>query len=185
MIPALRDAHAFHATRVEQAARLALALELGVRPDELARNVSLDEAELVYRVAARLEREGRHPFDDPRRALPGSPLRERFGEAGTCAGALERVRPIPGDATARAVDGWSLARIDGARPRFVVLTDGGGVVRGLGDFAHGGERLPWAGFVVGYDPRHEPLAPWAVLADGRSACRLTSVLAPPVRPPIE
>jgi hypothetical protein len=186
MLPALRDAQAFHATRVDQAARLALALELGVRPDELARNVSLHEAELVYRVAERLEREGRHPFDDPRRALPGSPLRERFTEAGACPGSLVRLRTVPkstasasGGATARLVEGWLLPPAGGGRPRFVVLVDAAGLIRGLGELARErrrSERLAWAGFVVDPDAPGEPgagaYAAWAVLADGRSACRL-------------
>jgi hypothetical protein len=189
MFPALRDAQAFHATRVDHAARLALALELGVRPDELARNVSLHEAELVYRVAARLQREGRHPFDDPRRALAGSPLHERFAEAPACTGRLERVRSVPksaADATrgaaARAVEGWLLPPAGGARPRFLVLADDDGVIRGLAELARvrrrsDHDRLRWAGFAVDPGapaPAGEPgaLAAWAVLADGRSACRL-------------
>jgi hypothetical protein len=195
MLPALRDARAFHATRVDQAAKLALALELGVRPDELARNVSLHEAELVYRVAARLEREGRHPFDDPRRALPGSPLRERFTDAGACAGSLERMRTVrsrasgagsaPGGGTARTVEGWLLPPAGGARPRFVVLADAAGVIRGLGEVARErqrGGRLAWAGFVVDPGAPGEPgtYAAWAVLSDGRSACRLAREVGPPI-----
>jgi hypothetical protein len=175
-IPALRDAHAFHATRVAHASRLALALELGLRHDELARNVSLHEAELVHRVAARLEREGRPPFDDPRRALLGATLGERFAEAGACAGAIAATKPVPGSATARAASGWLVPPAGGPRPRYVVLLDAGGVIRGLGDLSGGGERLAWAGFATG-----APSSAYAVLGDGREACRLE----PPVGPPIE
>src|SRR5262245_8017291 len=177
MLPALLDAHAFHARRVVLARKLAISLALGLRDEELARRESIHEAELVFRVADRLRAEGRPPFDGPRRALRGAPLRERFAEAGSCPGALERARPVSaGGGTVIEVWGWLGAEAARSEPAFVVVADRAGVIRGLADFAAAGSRrepgrVGWSGFVAEYD-RTEDYSAWAVSADGRTACRL-------------
>lgn len=177
MLPALWDAHAFHATRVIQARKLAISLQLGLRDDQLARRESIHEAELVFRVADRLRAEGRTPFDGPRHQLRGAPLRERFAEAGSCVGALERARPVSaGESAAIEVWGWVGAETARTAPGFVVVANRAGVIHGLADFAAAGPdpvpgRVGWSGFVADYDPG-ESYTGWAVSADGRSACEL-------------
>ncbi len=183
MIPALQDARALHAMRNSQASKLTLALLLDIHHDGLARSVALDEPDLVYRVAERLEREGRHPFDDARRALRGATLRDRFAEAGSCSGGLAATQPVPtrGPPAAK-VRGWITRTTKSAPPRFVVLTDAAGVIHGLGSFAAaapqpGGARsgsAAWAGFIADYRAAGRYTA-HAVLADGRSVCRLEAV----------
>ncbi len=183
MIPALQDARALHAMRKSQASRLSLALLLDVRHDRLARSVALDEPDLVYRVADRLERGGRHPFDDPRRSLRGAMLRARFVEVGNCTGRFAGTRPVPSAVPPAAeVRRAAVLTTELPAPRFVVLTDDAGVIHGLGDFAAAppqfgearSETAAWAGFIAAYRPADRYTA-YAVLADGRSACRLGSV----------
>jgi hypothetical protein len=181
MLPALRDARRFHANAASQAESLAAALRLGLRHDELARSVSLHEAELVHRVAARLEAQGRWPFDAARRGLRGAALSQRFADAGACRGALVRVSALRLDeGEAGRVWGWLSPAAGRAPPRFVVLADEAGVIRGLAEFAAappraratvaGEERIAWAGFIAEHDPSQR-YAAWAALADG-TRCRL-------------
>jgi hypothetical protein len=183
MIPALQDARALHEMRKRQASRLSLALLLDVRHDRLTRSVALDEPDLVYRVAGRLEQGGYHPFDDPRRFLLGAMLRERFVEAGTCSGRFAGTRAIPTTVPPAAeVRGSVVLTTEFPAPDFVVLADDAGVIHGLGDFAAappqpGGahtETVAWAGFIVAYRPSSRYTA-YAVLTEGGSACRLGSV----------
>lgn len=175
MLPALREAHAFHATRVVQARKLALSLQLGLRDAGLARRESIHEAELVFRVADRLREQGRPPFDGPRRDLRGAPLSERFADAGVCAGALERARRISGTG---AIEVWGWIPAEAPTPAFVVLADAAGAIRGLAEVAaapaskHAG-RVAWSGFVAEYDAGERYTA-WAISADQRDACRLTA-----------
>lgn len=186
MLPALVDARELQASSRALAARLVVALQLGLRHDELAAKVSLHEVALVYRVAERLERAGRWPFARERGGLLGASLRARYADAGSCAGALVRAQPVAGaQPAAAAVSGWVLPAEGSAPPRFVVLADAAGAIRGLASFEAaaprpgeelGAHRL-WAGFAL------EPEAaasysPHAVLADGRSACRLVRPGAP-------
>jgi len=179
MLPALRDAREFHATTRSQAQRLELSLLLGLRDDALARNVALEDAELVYRVASRLEAEQRWPFQGPLFRLRGTRISERFAPAGRCTGGVDRVQAID-SIRAAAVSGW-IARGGASRSlRFVVLADEDGVVRGIADAAAappryatrvGGARVGWTGFIADYDPavRYEA---YAVLGDGDGLCAL-------------
>jgi hypothetical protein len=179
MLPALREAREFHATTRSQAARLTLSLLLGLRQDELARNVSLEDAELVYRVASRLESEGRWPFQGPLFRLRGAALGDRFSTAEPCTGGVDRVRAI-GSIGSAAVSGW-IARTRGAESlRFVVLADTARIVRGIADPASvpprhaeglGERRVGWTGFISDYDPAQRYVA-YAVLGDPGSACPL-------------
>jgi hypothetical protein len=177
MLPALRDARDYHAATRSHASKLSLALLLGLRHDELARGVSIEDAETVYRVASRLEAERRWPFDGARQGLRGSALAERFAPAPPCAGGIERRRAL-GDFG--AVAGWLVPPPERERPAFVVLVDRGGAIRGLADFEsvppqqRAGARpdaLAWTGFVADFDPA-EPYAAYAVLGDERRACPL-------------
>jgi hypothetical protein len=186
MIPALQDARALHAMRRSQAARLSLALLLGVRHDGLARSVALDEPDLVYRVAGRLERAGHHPFDDPRRFLRGAMLRARFVEVGRCSGRFAGTRPVPSAVPPAAeVRGSVVLTTESPAPDFIVLTDDAGMIHGLGDLAAAPpqpadartETAAWAGFIAPYRPSDRYTA-YAVLAESRSACRLGSVPRP-------
>ena len=179
MLPALRDARQFHAATRTRASMLTLSLLLGLRNDELAHGVSLEGAEVVYRVASRLEAERRWPFQGPREGLRGRPLEERFAPAPPCAGAVDRMRAVGATGSA-SVAGW-LARAPGREaPAFVVLVDGSGAIRGLADLdsvpPYAAARMPrdvlaWAGFVADYDPGQR-YAAWAVLGGERSACPL-------------
>ncbi len=179
MLPALRDVREFHATTASQASRLVLSLLLGLRYDELARNVSLEDADLVYRVASRLESEERWPFQGPRHRLRGTALARRFAVVEPCAGAVDRTRAIDAIGAA-AVSGWISRAEASEQASFVVLADEGGVVRGIADAASvppryasglGGERDGWTGFIADYDPAMRYSA-YAVLDDGSTACSL-------------
>lgn len=179
MLPALREAREFHATTRSQASRLTLSLLLGVRYDELARNVALEDADLVYRVASRLEAEGRWPFRGPLVGLRGTALGEHFKTADACPGAVDRVRAI-GPIGSAAVSGWIARPQAGDSLRFVVLTDPAGIIRGVADpssvppryrEALGERRIGWTGFLSDYD-RTQRYAAYAVLGDARSACPL-------------
>jgi hypothetical protein len=179
MLPALRDARAFHAATRSQASKLTLSLLLGLRNDELARSVSLEDAETVHRVASRLEAERRWPFEGARYGLRGIPLRERFAPSAPCVGELDRAWSI--DAIeAAAVAGWLARAPDRPPPTVVVLVDRSGVIRGLADFASvppalgAGMRedaLAWTGFVADYDPAQR-YAAYAVLGREDTACPL-------------
>jgi hypothetical protein len=179
MLPALRDARDFHAATRTQASKLGLSLLLGLRDDALARSVSLEDAETVYRVASRLEAAGRWPFEGPRSALRGSPLHERFASAAPCVGRLDRIYPIAGIGAA-AVAGWLVRPPDRELPVFVVIADESGAIRGLADFASAppylaegarSDALAWSGFVADY-VASERYAAYAVLGTGPSACEL-------------
>ena len=179
MLPALIEARAFHATTFSQASRLTLSLLLGLRNEALARDVSLEDPALVFRVASRLEAEGRWPFQPPRHPLRGIPLGELFSATGGCGGGVDRVQALTAIGAA-AVSGWVARAPAGGPPRFLVLADEGGVLRGLADSASvpphyaaslGRERVAWTGFVADYDPSRR-YAAYAVREDGRSACRL-------------
>jgi hypothetical protein len=180
MLPALADARRLQANSRALASRLVVALQLGLRHDELAKNVSMHEVELVYRVAERLTHDGRWPFEPARRGLRGAALRERYADAGTCTGTTGPLRPLEGtQPAAAAVSGWLLPAAGAEPPRFVVLVDAAGAIRGLGAFEAAsprpGEELGlqrlWAGFVAEPDST-APLTTHAVLADGRSSCRI-------------
>ena len=179
MLPALRDAREYHAATRSHASKLTLSLLLGLRNDELARSVSLEDAETVYRVASRLEAERRWPFDGARQGLRGTPLERRFAPAPPCVGGLDRSRAIA-HVGAAAVAGWLARAPERVAPAFVVLVDASGVIRGLADFAavapyqqpgRPEDVLAWTGFVADYDPAQR-YAAYAVLGDGQSACPL-------------
>jgi len=177
MLPALQDARAYHAATRSQASRLALSLLLGLRHDELARAVSIEDAETVYRVASRLEAERRWPFVGARLGLLGSPLAERFAPTPACVGGLDRRRAI---GEIGAVAGWLVLPPEREPPAFVVLVDRSGVIRGLADldfaqpYPGPGVRedaIAWSGFIADFDPAQRHAA-YAVLGDGRRACPL-------------
>jgi hypothetical protein len=179
LLPALRDAREFHAATRNNASKLTLSLLLGLRNDDLARSVSLEDAETVYRVASRLEAEGRWPFQGPRAGLRGSPLEGRFAPAPPCVGRLDRIRAIAG-MDAAAVAGWLVPPPGRAPPAFVVLVDGSGRIRGLADSASvtpgavadvRPDALAWTGFVADYDPAQR-YAAYAVLGEEQGACPL-------------
>ena len=179
MLPALRDARAYHAATRSHASKLSLALLLGLRHDELARSVAIEDPQIVYRVAARLEAERRWPFDGARAGLRGTPLAERFAPAPPCVGRTERRRELP-LLGAAALSGWLAPPPGRESPAFVVMVDGSGVIRGLADFesappfeapSAGGGARAWTGFVADADPAQR-YAAYAVLGDGRSACPL-------------
>lgn len=179
MLPALRDARDYHAVTRCHASKLSLALLLGLRHGELARSVSMEDAETVYRVVSRLETERRWPLEGARFGLRGSALAERFAPSPPCVGRIDRRRAIGGIGAA-AVAGWLVRPPEPEPPAFVVLVDRSGVIRGLADFDSvppyqaarmREDALAFTGFVADFDPA-QPYAAYAVLSDERRACPL-------------
>jgi len=180
-LPVLFEAHAYGVARDGPVHDVALALLLGAPPDELLLGVTRQSPEVVARVAERLSRERRSPFDDERSGLAGARFAERFTQAraDACGGASELAWRARGAhlATVRG----RIAR-DGIAPAFFVLVDSKGIVRGLGEerpaagIAAAGRH--WDGVIATFAP-HERYSAWAVLRDGRSACRLGEIGGPP------
>ncbi|MFI5216847.1 MAG: hypothetical protein ACHQ3O_09925 [Candidatus Limnocylindria bacterium] len=181
LLPALFEAREYGVWRDEPVYDVALVLLLGAPPDALLLGVTRQSPEIVERVAEQLRRDGRSPFDDERAGLAGARFAERFRPLPTqgCGGGSElawRVRGA-GLATLRG-------RIDreGDAPAYFVLVDSGGSVRGLGEERPAPAKAPpgrhWAGVIAGFSP-HERYQAWAVLRDGRSACRLGEIGGPP------
>ena len=177
MLPALFEARAYGLARDERVQDVALVLVLGAPLDELLLGVTRQSPELVRRVAEHLSREKRSPFDDERSGLAGAPFAERFALARgePCGGAPELRQRIPGGdlVTVRG----RLDR-DAAAPAYVVVVDSKGVIRGLGEEravprAEGAGRR-WEGVIAGFAPQ-ERYAAYAVLRDGRSACRVGEI----------
>jgi len=184
MLPARFEAHAYGVARDGPVQDVALALVLGAPPDELLLGVTRQPSEVVARVAQRLSRDRRSPFDDERSDLAGAAFAERFvpARAELCGGDSELGWRARG-----AQLGTVRGRIDrdGIAPAYFVLVDSQGVVRGLGEErpapAAAAPGRHWAGVVAGFAPT-ERYAAWAVLRDGRSACPLGEIGGAPKDP---
>lgn len=188
MIPALNAARAAQArTRSLLAMRSVMQLA-GVQWDQLAGANFILSPDYVYRVSARLRRDRRSVFADPRADLPGAALDTRFVHAPDtrCSGVIRVFREIPtrGEPGAQVFGGaWDVS--ENKAPASIVLTDSAGVIRGLGIFSPYAGPGPkeaatgslWVGFVAGFD-RSGPYTAYGVLDDGRTVCRLASWSAP-------
>jgi hypothetical protein len=129
--------------------------------------------EVVARAADHLSRARRSPFDDERSTLAGKSFAERFraAEQRPCGSAPElRWRDPRGDLATV----WGRLDRDRAAPAYLVLVDSNGLIRGLGEArpsppgAEPGRR--WGGVIAPFTVG-ERYAVWAILNDGRSACR--------------
>jgi len=184
MLPARFEARAYGVARDERVLDVALALVLGAPPDELLLGVTRQSPEIVRRVAERLSRDGRSPFDDERSGLAGASFAERFTQAraDACEGDSELAWRARGTDLA-TVQG----RIDrnGIAPAYFILVDSKGIVRGLGEERPArGAAAPgrhWGGVVADFTSTERYIA-WAVLRDGRSACRLGEIAGAPNLP---
>ena len=173
MLPFCFDAYEYGVERKERADDLALALQLGARPDKLLVGGMRQSPEVVGRAAEHLSRERRSPFDDERSGLAGTSFAARFtaAEREPCGSAPEiRWRASRGDLATV----WGRLDPDGVALAYLVLVDSKGVIRGIGDErpaprgAEPGRR--WGGVIAPFVPG-ERYAAWAVLRDGRTACR--------------
>ncbi len=162
------------------AEEVALQLLLGIRHDPSAVRLSIYNAEVVYRSAAHLRASGRNLFADPRGLLPGEELVRRFAPVAPsrCQGGVAEAHPLVGSRpSAVHWAGWARTRPPGEAPRYVVITDDAGVIRGLGSFDDRHAGGTW--FAVLARPRlRRAYQAWAVLADGRSACPIGAAIRP-------
>jgi hypothetical protein len=144
--------------------------------DQVSPGARLDR---FHRVVERLRRERRSFFADPRADLPGADLLDHFTivPPGRCRGGMAAPAPIMGSTPPAArVRGRVLERPESRAPLEVVIADAAGVIRGLGigrasDGAQRALGIRWSGYLAAFDPS-EQYTGYAVLGDGRSACRL-------------
>ena len=182
MLPACFEAYEYGVTRKGRADDLALALQLGARPDALLVDVMRQSPEVVGRAAEHLSRERRSPFDDERSGLAGAPFAARFtaAERQPCGSAPEVRWRDPGGELATV---WGRLDPDGVALAYLVLVDSKGIIRGTGDErlaprgAEPGRR--WGGVIAPF-ASGERYTAWAVLRDGRTVCR-AGVIEPGAR----
>lgn len=188
MAPALDSLREISLKRKAAAEEASLGLLLGVADHRLAdRMGALGHYDRFDRAARRLEQERRSFFASPWADLPGAPLVAGLVVVPSerCRGVMRTPRRfgVPA-AGVYQIGGWVAERGRSA-PSLVVVTDAAGIVRGLGSVRDGSGGMPsrlsssgpaplrWSGYLVGPSPA-EPYVAYAVLSDGRSACRLGS-----------
>jgi hypothetical protein len=193
MVPAFDGARVGH-QGVVGVQRLQWAMHrLGIQAPSHARGTFMgNDVEQVFRVAARVVREGRGPLAGVSRPAKGSQVTERFASAapGRCRGAVGRFEVLEARGGPAA---WLRGRVydlhDDAPPVFVVGLDSQGRVQALGEIAGSGQDpgtqasqgvdaaratplrrwWTWAGYLADYRPG-ERYAFHAVLDDGRTLC---------------
>jgi hypothetical protein len=202
MLPAMGPARASLLRQSAAASEASLGVMLGIRDAGLPASMGVyvglplltSDPELVYRasrrgrsdrfqrVVDRLRRDRRGFFADPRASLPGTRLGDRFAvvSARRCSGGMDSPIALAGAVRAAAKVGGRARDLDADTvPPLVVITDASGTIRGLGAARRGSAaakrrfgRFRWSGFVADYEPAERYRA-YAVLSDGRSACRLS------------
>jgi hypothetical protein len=180
MLPGFVQARAGHLARDRALEAAASALWLGIENDAVARRLMPLQPELIPPVAARLARDRRNLFADPRAGLPGSRLDEQFraAEPGRCRGALGPLRPIPArNRRAAELRGWAVDVARKEPPRYVVIADARGRIRGLGSLGGPSRIEPGAWRFVAYLADPDPTASYSafgILPDEGVACALGS-----------
>ena len=144
-----------------------------VRPAGLpASPEQTQRAEAMRAMLVMLERDGRGPFADPRRAHLGRPLSKLYPVSGTCSGRIDGWQEIGEDgARGAAIQGSIRETPDALAPISILVVDPIGVIRGLGNVLSQREkRARWVAFVGAHAPeqRHDV---HAVLENG-SVCLL-------------
>jgi hypothetical protein len=177
MIPAVLHAFRWQERVRQNLARHAAMHLSAVRWDKQARVGINPNSDPVYRVAERMRRDRRGFFAGGRGELPGTRLAERFAVAPErrCAGKIEHVQEIEArDGPAAMVGGTLGAAAGGEAPSYVVLSDAGGVIRGIGELLPGGGAgRAWVGFVADFSAA-APYTAYGVLGDQGAVCALAS-----------
>jgi hypothetical protein len=197
--PSLDRARFQHRVRAQRLALEADMLVLDIRRDGEVRYAALDaRPDLIYRVTDRLRRDRRSIFATPAAALAGTRLDDHVvgAPAERCRGtiatlALLATRGMP----AAKLSGYAWDDAGHAPPSFIVVTDRGGHVRGLGSMqlslgASGSEGWEGGAAWTAYVPEPRPddvYVVHGVLEGARAACRVgvtpgAALLAAPLVP---
>ncbi len=188
MIPGLISARSAHATFQRRLTATANAHLLGIQTDRQARNFVQPRPDQVNRVVARLRRDRRSFFADPRAELPGTRMLDRLelSTGADCNGAIRGLRPIPTQGQpAASIGGWGSNQNPSDVPSFVVIADPDGIVAGLGAFNLAAREragrpskdefksYSWRGYIADFDPSKRYVV-YGVLSEGRTVCRLAA-----------
>jgi hypothetical protein len=173
MLPALSERLEAHRLIKAGTSTMSLMLLVGIRdPSVLSRLTMLpglppskEEARRIE--AARstllmLERDGRGPFVDPRRAQLGRPLSELYSIDEPCSGRIDLWQEIGSEGTPGVkVQGIVRETPDALAPVSILVADPEGVIRGLGNVLPEREgRFGWVAFLGAHAPerRHDVYA---------------------------
>lgn len=187
-LPALGDARSQQARRRDQLAAVSSLHQLELRWDAAAGGGTIIKSpERSYRLADRFRRDGRSFFAEPAAELPGTQLTNEttLAPPDRCSGAVTSAERIYSKATPfLRVSGWGLDRKRESRIDHLAITDADRVVVGLGVAVRRGtsffgaslpdQDFPFTGFIRGTFAKG-PFAVFALLDDGRVACRLGTV----------
>ena len=180
MLPALEQARVAHHKGLDRAEQTKLALLLGV--PGAGKWLYSKKRDVIEKVARRHARDGKSPYSDPRRALPGSRFRDHFAldTRRRCRGAFDVLEDHPEDG---AVSVAGSSEVDGqplSRQSHVVVTSSDGTIRGLGSFRRSAvgdaSGRSWFGLIADFDPSERYIA-YAILGSGGAACALERVAA--------
>jgi hypothetical protein len=172
MLPALDAIVDVHRRIQRETANVALMVLVGVRNEDVLGGLSFGDAEMVTSLLPELERDGRGPFAEPRRALLGRPLSEAHpaAERARCPGKVSIWKEIESEGAPGAmITGFAPETAD-SPPDSILVTDARGTIRGLGDVLpnRGEPRRRWRAF-LGPHPPDQRYDVYAVLEDG-SVC---------------